>query len=99
MRSPRVGVELRARRIEDAHDHRRDLELLLGRLRDHEIRVVAVGRHDDGVGLLDPGLAQELEVHPVADEETAGPAAPRVGPRASSFSSQTVTSQPEAWSC
>ena len=66
-------VELRARRIEDANDHRRHLELLLGRLGDHEVRVVAVGRDHDGVGLLDPRLAQELEVHAVPDEEPTGP--------------------------
>ena len=89
-------VELRARRVEHADDHRRHLEVLLGRLRDHEVRVVAVGRDDDGVGLLDPGLAQER----------GGPCRGRRGsrrsscspsrPSASSFSSSTVTSQPEA---
>ena len=91
-------VELGARRVEHAHDHRRHLELLLGHLGDHDVRVVAVGRDDDRVGLLDPGLAQELDVHAVTDEEAAGPVSPS-RPSASSFSSMTVTSQPDACSC
>ena len=53
---PLRRVELRARRIEHADDHRRHLEVLLRRLGDHEVRVVAVGRDDDSVRLLDPGL-------------------------------------------
>ena len=70
---PRDGVELRARRVEHADDDRRHLEVLLRGLRDHEVRVVAVGRDDDGVGLLDPRLAEQLEVHAVPDDEVAGP--------------------------
>ena len=51
----------------------RDLELLLRHLADHDVRVVAVGRDDDGVGVLDPRPLQQLDVHPVADVELARP--------------------------
>src|SRR5579884_1019964 len=71
---PLRRVELRPRRVEHAHDHGRHLELLLGDLRDHEVRVVAVRGDDDGVRLIDPDLTQERQVHAVADREAAGPA-------------------------
>ena len=70
-----------------------DAEALLRDLADHDVRVVAVGRDDDRVGVLDPGLAQQVDVHAVADEEPPGQFSPS-RERASSFSSTTVTSQP-----
>ena len=66
-------VERRAARIEHAHDDVRDAEALLRDLRDDEVRVVAVGGDDDGVGVLHAGLAQHLGVHAVADDEAARP--------------------------
>ena len=77
--------ELGARRVEDADDHRADVELLLRHLADHDVRVVAVGGDDDGVGVLDPRPSQQLDVHPVADVELARPVvaeADRARPRA-----------------
>ena len=50
-----------------------DAEPLLRDLADDDVRVVAVGRDDDGVGVLDAGRAQHLGVHAVADDEPAGP--------------------------
>src|SRR5690606_21551502 len=38
-----LGVPVGARRVEHAHDDARHLEAALGDLRDHEVRVVAVG--------------------------------------------------------
>src|SRR5205807_7186437 len=66
-------VEVGARRIEDASDDALDVEALLGHLRDDDVRVVAVGRGDDRVGLFDAGLAEEVDVHAVADDEGARP--------------------------
>ena len=70
---PARGVEVGARRVEHADDDAVDAEPLLGDLADDDVRVVAVRRDDDGVGLLDPGLAEQVDVHAVADEERAGP--------------------------
>ena len=53
---PPRRVEVRARGIEDADDDAVDAEALLGDLADDDVRVVAVGGDDDGVGLLDAGL-------------------------------------------
>ena len=47
--------------------------MLLSGLRDHDVRIVTVGRDDHGIGLLDPGLLEQLQVHPVADQEAPGP--------------------------
>src|SRR5689334_20873645 len=68
------GVELGARRVEQPRDDRRHLKLELRDLRNHDVRVVAVRADDDGVGLLDPGLLEELQVHAVPDQEAPGPA-------------------------
>jgi hypothetical protein len=68
-----VGVKLRARRVEDSDDHGWDLEALRSELADDEVRVVAVRRNDDRVGLLDPGLTQDLHVHPMPDDIAALP--------------------------
>ncbi len=69
-----LRVELRARRVEHAHDDAAHVEALLRDLADDDVRVVAVGGDDDGVGVLDAGLAQEVGVHAVPDDERAGPA-------------------------
>src|SRR5919198_53858 len=69
-------VEVGARRVEHADDHALDVEALLRHLADDEVRVVAVRRHDDRVRLLDPRLAQDVDVHAVADDEAAVPVAP-----------------------
>src|SRR5262249_5688836 len=57
---PARGVEVGARRVEHADDDRRHVEELLCDLSDHDVRVVAVGGDDDGVGVLDPGGPQKL---------------------------------------
>src|SRR4029077_7703267 len=36
---------------------------------------------DDGVGLLDPGLAEDVDVHPVPDDEAARPVLAEPGQR------------------
>ena len=69
-----LGVEVGAGRVEHADDDAADPEALLRDLADHDVRVVAVGRDDDGVGVLDPGRARSVGVHAVADDEAAGPA-------------------------
>src|SRR5512133_2703174 len=76
-----LGVEVRARRVEDPDDDALVVETLHRHLRDHDVRVVAVGRDDDGVRVLDTGLAQDVDVHPVAEHEAAAPvlAEPRQG--------------------
>src|SRR5439155_1714644 len=66
-------VELRARRVEDADDGTVDAEALLRELADDDVRIVAVGGDDDGVRVVDPRLAEDVGVHPVADDEAAGP--------------------------
>src|SRR5947199_9709551 len=73
---PARRIELGARGIEDAHDRALDAEPLLGHLADHEVRVVPVRAHDDGVRVLDAGLAQDGSVHAVSDDEPAGPVLP-----------------------
>ena len=55
---PELRVERGARRVEDADDDTVDVEAPLRDLADDDVRVVAVRGHDDGVGVLDPGLAQ-----------------------------------------
>src|SRR5207253_1073640 len=64
---------------EHAHDHALVVETLLRNLADHDVRVVAVGGDHDGVGLLDPGLAQDLDVHAVAEDEAAAPVVAEAG--------------------
>src|SRR3954468_12824093 len=67
-------VERGARGIEHAHDDAWVREALLRDLADHEVRVVAVGGHDDGLGVIDAGRAQDVDVHAVPEHEPAGPA-------------------------
>ena len=55
--------------------------------------VVAVGRDDDGVGVLDAGVAQQLQVDPLADEEAAGPVVAEPSERVLALV-DTETSQP-----
>ena len=57
-------VELGARRVEDANDRALDAEALLRDLADHEVRVVAVGRDDDRVGILDSRFVEDVDVQP-----------------------------------
>src|SRR5439155_24524260 len=52
-------------------DHALHTEDLLRDLRGHEVAVVALGQSKDGVGLLDPGLSEHLEVGPVAEDRLA----------------------------
>src|SRR5581483_875892 len=66
-------VEIGARRVEHAGDDALDVEALLGHLRDDDVRVVAVGGGDDRVRVLDPRLAEQVDVHAVADDEGAWP--------------------------
>src|SRR5262245_32029718 len=71
---PTGRVEVGPCRVEHPDDDGRHGELLLGHLPDDDVRVVAVGRDDDGVGVLDAGVPQQLDVHAVADEKVARPA-------------------------
>ena len=72
VRTTRV-VERRPAGVEHADDDVRHAEALLGDLRDDEVRVVAVGGDDDGVGVLHAGLAQHVGVHAVPHDEAARP--------------------------
>ena len=74
VRMPCCCVELGASRVEQPDDDAVDPEALLDDLADDDVRVVAVGGDDDGVGVLDPGAAQDGRVHAVADDEAAVPA-------------------------
>ena len=94
VRRPRSAVERRAARVEDPHDDARRLVAALDDLADHDVRVVAVGRDDGGVGLGDPAFSSTTRSIPWP---TTKP--PRHSPsRASapSSSSTHVTSQPSA---
>src|SRR4051794_15893231 len=65
------GVPGGAPWIEDARDHLRHPEAQLGDLRDDEVGVVAVGRGDEDVGLVHPGLGQRVHLQRRADREAA----------------------------
>jgi len=69
----REHQRLAGRRVEHADDDAPVVEALLGDLTDHEVRVIAVGRDDHGIGVLDAGLAQDEAVHAVPADEPAGP--------------------------
>ena len=58
--TPLLLVPLGPQRIEDPRDHRRHVEPPLRDLGDDDVRVVAVGGGDEGVGPLDPGGGQRL---------------------------------------
>ena len=68
---PLLLVPLRPIRVEDPGDHRRHVEAPLGDLGDDDVRVVAVGRGDEGVGPIDPGRVQRLDLERGADRELA----------------------------
>src|SRR5215216_5928065 len=72
-----LGVPGGAARVEHARDHPRDLEAAVGELRHDEVRVVAVGRGDEDVGLLDPGLGQRVELERRTDREAPAGLLPR----------------------
>src|SRR5919202_1459397 len=55
-----LAVERRACGVEGPDDDALVVEPLLRDLRDHEVRVVAVGRDDDGVCVLARGLAKDV---------------------------------------
>src|SRR4029078_11207135 len=76
-----LGVPLAPRRVHHAADHARHLVVLARDLRDRQVRVVAVGRGDEDVGLLDPRLAPRGDLEALA---RAGAAAGRLPPRAPS---------------
>src|SRR4051812_23085826 len=68
---PLLLVPRGARRVEHPHHHVLDAEALLRDLRDHEVRVVAVGGRDEGVGAVDAGLDQRVDLERGADGERA----------------------------
>ena len=57
-----LGVPARPGRVQHAHHHALDVEAALGDLGDDEVGVVAVGGGDEGVGLLDPGREQRVDL-------------------------------------
>ena len=65
------AVPLGPQRIEDPGDHRLDLVTPLGDLRDHDVGVVAVGGGDEGVGLVDSGRFERIDLQCGADGEHA----------------------------
>src|SRR6185437_6232284 len=67
------AVEVGPSRIEDAHDDTLVVEPLHRHLGDDEVRVVAVGGDDDCIGVFDTRLAQDVDVHAVAEHEAAAP--------------------------
>src|SRR3954447_17808104 len=74
---PLLGVPLGPRRVHHAHDDVRHLIALGRQLRDGEVRVVAVGRGDEHLGLLDARLAQGGDLEAVADGEAPSGVLPR----------------------
>src|SRR3990172_11679381 len=68
-----LRVEVGPGRVEHAHDDAPDPVALLRDLADQHIRVVTVGRDDDGVGVLDARAPEDAGVHAVPDEEAAAP--------------------------
>ena len=70
---PALAVEHGARRVEQAHDDALVGEALLRDLADDDVRVVAVGRDDDRVRVLDAGGAKHVDVHAVSEHEAAAP--------------------------
>src|SRR4051812_2941016 len=82
---PLLLVPLGPARVHHAHDDLGHAELLGGDLGDGEVRVVAVGGGDEDVGILDPGLAQCVDLQAVPDREAPagvlpGGVHPRVEP-------------------
>src|SRR3954467_6751461 len=71
------GVPLRARGIHHTHDDTRHLVVLRRDLADRQVRVVAVGRGDEHVGLLDAGLAEGVDLEPVPEREPPARVLPR----------------------
>ena len=71
-----LGVPLCPRGVHDTTDHPAP-RMLARDLRDGEVRVVAVGRGDEVVGLLDAGLAQRVDLQAVAEREAAARVLPR----------------------
>ena len=70
---PLFAVPAGARGVHHAHDHLLHPEATLGYLGDDHVRVVAVGRGDEHVGTLDPGLHQRVDLERGPDRElTAG---------------------------
>src|SRR5690349_557727 len=72
-----LGVPLGPRGVHHAADHARHLVVLARDLRDRQVRVVAVGRGDEDVGLLDPRLAQRVDLQAVAEREAPAGVLPR----------------------
>src|SRR4051794_35670371 len=72
-----LGVPLRARGVHHAHDDPRDLVVLGGDLGDRQVRVVPVRGGDEHIGLLDPGLAQRVDLQAVAEGELPAGVLPR----------------------
>src|SRR5204863_4667288 len=56
-----------------------DVEAAPGDLGDHEVGVVAVGGGDEGVGLLDSGLEERVDLERGADGEAAADLLPGLG--------------------
>ena len=74
---PLLLVPLGPQRVEDPRDDDRHVEPALRDLGDDDVRVVAVGRGDEGVGALDPGRLQRIDLEPRADRELTARVLPR----------------------
>src|SRR3954465_8597275 len=59
-----LRVPLRPRRVHHTADHARHLVVLARDLRDRQVRVVAVRRCDEDVGLLDARFAERVDLEP-----------------------------------
>ena len=68
---PLLRIPVRATRVGDPDDDPRDVETPLGDLRDDEVGVVAAGRGQEHVGVLDPRLDQGVDLERGADRESA----------------------------
>src|SRR2546421_11769072 len=74
---PLLAIPLRAPRIQHADDHLLDAVAAARDLGDDQVRVVAVGRGDEGVGLRDPGLGEGVDLQPGTDGEAPTRLLPR----------------------
>src|SRR5438128_2572874 len=63
-----LSVDVLANRVVDPGDHPGDFEDLAGDLGRHDVSIVAVGQGGETIRALDPGLAEDILIDPVAED-------------------------------
>src|SRR5205823_5676821 len=66
-----LAVDVLANGVVDPGDHPGDLEDLAGDLSRHDVSIVAVGKGGETISALDPGLAEDILIDPVAEDHLA----------------------------